>query len=94
MNESILLVVILSLFFGFGCGAGVIRQFKGTEKAMLKLAGMVLVTAGFSILQYFRYQTVVGTETEFINIVEPTFLGSIAFGALLSCTAYKLLKND
>ena len=93
MNESTLFIVVLSLFVGFGCGAGVIRKFKGTDKAMLKLAGMVLVTAGFSVLQYFKYQSVVGTETEFINIMKPMLFGSIAFGALLSCSVYRLVKN-
>ncbi|EAR61592.1 hypothetical protein [Neptuniibacter caesariensis] len=93
MNESTLFIVVLCLFVGFGCGAGVIRKFKGTDKATLKLAVMVLVTAVFSVLQYYKYQSVVGTEIEYINIMKPLFFGSIAFGALLSCSVYRLVKN-
>lgn len=93
MNESTIFIVVLSLFFGFGCGVGVIRHFKNTDKAMLKLFAMVLVTAGFSILQYFKYQSVVGADTEFIIVMKPIFFGFIAFGALLSCSVYRLVKN-
>ena len=92
MNDSTLFIIGLSLFFGFGCGIGVIRQFKGKEKANLKLASMVVVTAGFSVIQYFKYQSNVGVETEITSTLRPLFFGSLAFGALISCTVYRLVK--
>ncbi len=54
---------------------------------------MALVAAGFSMLQYFNYQSVIGSETEVINIVKPMLFGSLAFGTLLSCIVYRLVKN-
>jgi hypothetical protein len=93
MNDSTLFISALSLFFGFGCGAGVIRNIKGTNMAKLKLAGMIIVTAVITFIQYYKYRSFVDAEAEFIKIMEPIFFGSIAFGALLSCTVYGLVKD-
>lgn len=92
MNESILFIVVLSLAFGFGCGIAVIRKIKGSEKAKLKLLAMVVATAGLSVLQLFNYRKAVAAEAEGLATLEPVFFGMLAFGALLSCSVYKLVK--